>query len=114
MTENETSVILNSELMHHPEVSIFHEALSNAIQALEEVQWYRKIGTVDECREAMEKQTSKEPDYEGDGYSNGQLVYGTWVCPCCEQRYEVDYDNYEYCPKCGQHIDWSEENEEIN
>lgn len=80
-----------------------------AIEALEEVQQYRKIGTVEECREAVEKQISKEPDYEGDGYSNGQLVYDTWVCPCCGQSYEVDYDDYEYCPYCGQHIDWSDE-----
>ena len=83
-------------------------------KTIEECAEYEEIGTVDECREAMEKQTPKEPDYEGDGYSNGQLVYDTWVCPCCEQRYEVDYDDYEYCPKCGQHIDWSDENEEID
>ena len=39
-----------------------------AIKALEEVQKYRKIGTVEECREAVENQTAKKPDYEGDGY----------------------------------------------
>ena len=146
MTENETSVILNAELIHHSEISIFYEALSNAINALEEVQQYRQIGTVEECRksvdicksmiernitpenmeeymkfedeciskgftfnsllEAVEKQTAKKPDYEGDGYSDGQLVYDTWICPCCGKRYEVDYDDYDYCPNCGQHIDW--------
>lgn len=82
-----------------------------AIEALEEVQQYRQIGTVDECRKAKEKQTPQSPTYEGDGYWNGQLIYDTWVCPCCGQTYEVDYDNYEYCPKCGQHIDWRNENE---
>lgn len=113
MTENE-AIKRIKECRNTPNFQPYiymNEALNMAIQALEEVQQYRKIGTVDECREAMEKQTSKEPDYEGDGYSNGQLVYDTWVCPCCEQRYEVDYDNYEYCPKCGQHIDWRNENE---
>lgn len=64
--------------------------------------------------QALEKQIPQSPDYEGDGYSNGQLVYDTWVCPCCGHHYEVDYDDYEYCPKCGQHIDWRNENEEIN
>ncbi len=82
---------------------------SNYFEALSDWRQYRKIGTLEECREAVEKQTSKEPDYEGDGYSNGQLVYDTWVCPCCGQSYEVDYDDYEYCPYCGQHIDWSDE-----
>lgn len=80
-----------------------------AIKALEEVQQYRQIGTVEECREAVEKQTAKKPDYEGDGYSDGQLVYDTWICPCCGQHYEVDCDRYYYCQNCGQHIDWSDE-----
>lgn len=54
---------------------------------------------------AVEKQTPKRPDYEGDGYADGQLVYDTWICPCCGERYEVDYDNYDYCPNCGQKLD---------
>ena len=56
---------------------------------------------------ALEKQMPKKPTYEGDGHWNGQLVYDTWVCPNCEKRYEVDYDNYDHCPNCGQAIDWS-------
>lgn len=64
---------------------------------------------IEMAKVALEKQIPKSPDYEGDGYSNGELVYDTWVCPCCGQTYEVDYDDYEYCPYCGQHIDWSDE-----
>ena len=55
MTESEAKTILETEIVHHPECSIFSEALSISIQALEEVQQYRQIGTVDECRETMEK-----------------------------------------------------------
>lgn len=62
--------------------------------------------TFNSLLEAVEKQTAKKPDYEGDGYSDGQLVYDTWICPCCGQHYEVDCDSYDYCPNCGQHIDW--------
>ena len=58
---------------------------------------------------ALEKQIPKKPVYEGDGYSDGHLVYDTWICPLCEKRYEVDYDDYDYCPDCGQKIDWSDE-----
>ena len=57
---------------------------------------------------ALEKQIPKKPDLEGDGYADGHLVYDTWICPCCEKHYEVDYDDYDYCPNCGQAIDWSE------
>lgn len=54
---------------------------------------------------ALERQIPKKPDIEGDGYDdNGNIIYDTWICPCCEEHYEVDYDNYKYCPNCGQAI----------
>lgn len=67
----------------------------------------RKIDAFNMGIEALEKQIPKIPDVEGDGYSDGQLVYDTWICPGCGEHYEIEYDNYEYCPKCGQHIDRS-------
>lgn len=78
-------------------------------QWLRELLKYRAIGTVEECREAVEKQKPKKPDYEGDGYADGHIVYDTWICPCCEEHYEVDFDDYKYCPECGQAIDRGEE-----
>lgn len=78
-------------------------------KTIEECAEYEEIGTVEEFREAVEKQTARKPDYEGDGYSDGQLVYDTWICPCCGQHYEVDCDRYDYCPNCGQRIDWRDE-----
>lgn len=117
MTENEaikeleTSIDLAKMCIQNCERKREIQGYEMAIKALEEVQQYRKIGTVEECREAAEKQKAKKPDYEGDGYSDGQLVYDTWICPCCGQHYEVDYDDYDYCPECGQHIDKSMEQE---
>ena len=73
-------------------------------QVIENCVKYEEIGTPEECRAAVEKQTAKKPDYEGDGYSDGQLVYDTWICPSCGKHYEVDYDSYDYCPSCGQKI----------
>ena len=71
-----------------------------------ELDAYKEIGTVEECREAVEKQKPKKPDYEGDGYDDkGELVYDTWICPNCDKKYEVDYDDYKHCPNCGQAID---------
>lgn len=59
--------------------------------------------------QALGKQIPKKPTYEGDGYApDGKFVLDEWICPCCETRYEVDYDDYDYCPNCGQKIDWSD------
>lgn len=56
-----------------------------------------------------EREAPKKPTYEADGYSDGHLVYDTWICPRCGKDYEVEYDDYDYCPNCGQKIDWSDE-----
>ena len=60
--------------------------------------------------QALEKQIPKKPAYEGDGYApDGTFVWDEWLCPCCGKRYEVDYDDYDFCPNCGQKLDWSDE-----
>lgn len=68
-----------------------------------------KLSAIDMAIEALKKQIPKKPDFEGDGYWNGELVYDIWICPYCEEHYEVDYEEYCCCPKCGQKIDWGED-----
>ena len=63
-------------------------------------------GAIKMAIEALEKQIPEIPDYEGDGYADGELVYDTWICPRCGRHYEIDYDHYVYCPECGQRIDF--------
>lgn len=58
-------------------------------------------------QELVDKVTPTKPLIEADGFYDGELVYDTWVCQKCGERYEIDYDKYDYCPKCGQAIDWS-------
>lgn len=63
-------------------------------------------------REYCQKEIPQKPTFEGDGYApDGTEVWDEWICPCCGSRYEVDYDKYDYCPNCGQRIDWAEVNE---
>jgi len=72
--------------------------------------FYMLQESVDMAIKALEKQVAKKPSFEGDGYDpDGNLVYDTWICPCCEKHYEVDYEEYDYCPSCGQRIDWSDQ-----
>lgn len=73
-----------------------------------ELEQYRAIGTVKECRMAMERQTAKIPDTYGDGYDrDGNMIIDMYECPGCGQTYEMECDHYKYCPECGQAIDRS-------
>lgn len=58
MTESEAIEAIQFDLKIGGEIhsKVLRDAVDVAIQALEEIQQYREIGTVDECRTAMEKQ----------------------------------------------------------
>lgn len=60
--------------------------------------------TPEQIQELKERDTAKAPMYEGDGYSDEEMVYDIWICPNCGTKYEVDYDDYDFCPNCGQRI----------
>lgn len=58
---------------------------------------------------ALEKQIPKKTTFEGDDFDgNGNIIYDIWICPCCGKKYVIDYDDYKYCPWCGQALDWSD------
>ena len=60
---------------------------------------------------ALEKQIPKKPEYYGDGYSDGKLVYDYAKCPTCgNDNFEYDINNWgcNYCPDCGQALDWGD------
>ena len=106
-----------------------------AFKALEEVQEYRKlgtleelarakkyidlakkhgtIGTVEECREAVEKQKPKAPkdslkikpviDENGAYVDADVTVY--LLCPNCGEMVGIDENVDKFCHECGQAID---------
>lgn len=80
-----------------------------ALQALEEVQKYRQIGTVEECREAVKKQTAKKPtliDYKkyANFVDNAHFLRDAYWCPNCKQVVRSG----SFCDGCGQKLDWSD------
>ena len=77
MTESEAKVILESEYKFHGECSVFGEALTIAINALE-------------------KQIPKKPKTDDR--------YVMYICPCCNDFIKVSHN---CCQNCGQAIDWS-------
>ena len=89
------------------------EKLENAIAILEAMKKQflgETRNVIDMAIKALQKQIPKMPTYDGDGYDpDGTFIWGEWICPCCGRRCEVDYDDYDYCPDCGQKLDWSDE-----
>ena len=66
-----------------------------AIQALEEVQQYRVIGTPEECRAAVERNNEKTRIIDG-------------VTECCGYDFGIDAFRIElskFCPVCGRKIE---------
>ena len=66
--------------------------------------------SIDIAIDALKKQIPKKPDYEGDGYADGQLVYDYAKCPICGHDFEYGINDWEceYCSDCGQKLDWSD------
>lgn len=85
MTENK--IIITKDLMD---------------KVIEELTEYRAIGTVEELKVLKEK---NEPKKVADDIS-------FFKCPSCgsgeiEEFYETGGSNkHNYCPKCGQKLDW--------
>ena len=74
------------------------DACKTAISAMQELQEYRRLGTLEEVRDAVEKQKRKKPCASNRCY----------VCPRCGLVTSLRI-KHNYCDACGQHIDWSEE-----
>lgn len=66
-----------------------------AKKALEEIQQYREIGTVEECRDAVGKQKAKQII---------KMRKGVYCCPKCYTVYDDCIFGYDYCINCGQAI----------
>ncbi len=71
---------------------------------------YRTIGTLEECRTAVEKQTAKKGIREKikKGYNRGMHHY---YCPVCYEKGDLrnKYNVGLYCSDCGQKLDWEDE-----
>ena len=75
------------------------EVIEMAISAIKEIEQYREIGTVEECREAVEKQKPKKPEIS-DSYFD---YYKCPVCGECILAADCVQDHW-YCLNCGQAI----------
>lgn len=82
-----------------------------AISAMQELQEYKKLGTLEEVREAVERQQAKKPVVGADVMvgrdDGGNPIWETdYVCAECGMGIAPEYV---CCPYCETVIDWSEE-----
>ena len=91
---------------------MLQESVDMAVNALEEIEQYRAIGTVEECRAAVEQEAKKviekykakaPEDIEAYGED---AVFG--YCPVCGGLQNTVW-NAKYCGDCGQKLEWSDE-----
>ena len=87
------------------------EVIEIAISALKEIEQYREIGTVEECREAAWKQKPKKRIYPKTAL---ERYYHAPECPNCKRELKPRICGYtlsqaigiySYCPWCGQNLE---------
>ena len=77
---------------------IADEVKDICIGALVQVEQYRALGTVEELKEAREKQIPKKPNIVGEFIRLAE----------CSDCHTVIQFKQEYCHKCGNKVDWEE------
>ena len=80
--------------------------LEAGIQALEEIQEYRAIGTTEECRAAVERMKPRKPINVG---AEGIRYTDSYRCPNCKGNFSAT-GIANHCYHCGQAIDWGGDN----
>ena len=106
MTENEAIKILQGAIKKpNTQDGYLGQSVTMAIQALEEIQQYRTIGTIEEFKALKENSVAKKAEVNEFDYGEG------YVCGECESflHYVDDDDEHirtNYCCHCGTKIDW--------
>ena len=79
-------------------------ALNAVTEAIEIIEEYRAIGTVEELQALKEKELEPivngkwidtQPNYRNGCYKNAH------VCSNCNDYYTTEYEEMKFCPKCG-------------
>ena len=107
MTENEARQVIecigeklnDNSLVFYTKVE--QKALDMAIQAIEEIQKYRAIGTIEEFKALKEKSVAKKSEWKY--YRKENIV----TCKNCSyEHYLGTYHQYatHYCPNCGSEM----------
>lgn len=88
-------------------------ALVNVITLAKHSDYYENVRDeedIDLIEKIVKKEIPRSPIRFGYLYDpDRSQVHVGWKCSNCGTKYRVYYADYDYCPHCGQRIDWSEE-----
>ena len=88
-------------------------ALVNVITLATHSDYYNKDRDdkdIDLITSIVKKEIPRSPIRNGYWYDHDRSqVHVGWKCSNCGTKYRVYYADYDYCPHCGQRIDWEEE-----
>ena len=91
------------------ETDIIKNALVNVSTLAKHSEYYnhdRDHADIELIESIVKKEIHEKPKLIArDGCDDDEIIYDLWVCPCCREYYRLSWDQYDYCPKCGQHID---------
>ena len=96
MTENEARLILDVRISRFDHAEDVNKALEIAKQALKEIQQYRKIGTVEECKKAVKEEDALKFYYceSEDNYYIGKRVGNFYYARYGETGFEWFMSRY--------------------
>lgn len=108
-------------LVYHEPIKFEYDGRSRDVykyleKALDEIEQYRALGTVEELRIAKEKQIPKKPNDEiktiPELDENGAYIDADisviLLCPICGNQVGIDDCIDNYCSYCGQKLDRSD------
>ena len=109
MTASERALITLRNALECATDDVTREDSEFAIQALEKVQQFEAIGTIERFRELTEKAEPKKPVYSNfDENELGEIIPYKATCPTCGFEFEFgtwnDEENH-HC-ECGQRMNW--------
>lgn len=92
---------------------------ANVLEHLQELEKYKSIGTVEDCKESVERMKPNKAEFvdtrfrhHGKNVSDGCSLDKCYKCPNCNSHIFHVFDSESHCKFCGQSIDWNESEEQ--
>lgn len=86
-------------------------ATNEFIQCQKELEQYRALGTVEELKEAREKQVAKKPTHHMETHPISPTTVNFETVYQCRNCHSIVKEEWNFCTLCGTKVDWSEEDD---